>query len=33
MLQKKALELPASLNISEFKASNGWLEAFRKKME
>ena len=31
MLQRKSLELVASLNIFEFKASNGWFEAFRKK--
>ena len=31
MLQKKTLELVASFNIFEFKASNCWLEAFRKK--
>ena len=31
MIQEKTLELAANLNFSELKASNDWVEAFRKK--
>ena len=31
LLQEKAKEIAAELNLKEFKASNGWLEAFRRR--
>ena len=31
LLQEKALQFASELNFSEFKASNGWLEAFKKR--
>ena len=31
LLQEKALKFAADLNLSEFKASNGWLECFIKR--
>jgi hypothetical protein len=30
-LQTKALQVAANIGLSEFRASNGWLEAFRKR--
>jgi hypothetical protein len=29
-LQTKALQVVANIGLNDFKASNGWLEAFRK---
>jgi hypothetical protein len=31
ILQTKALQVVASIGLNDFKASNGWLEAFRKR--
>lgn len=31
MLKEKALQVATSLEICNFKASNGWLESFRKR--
>ena len=31
MLQAKAVEIASSLQIENFSASNGWLEAFRRR--
>lgn len=31
IMQKKALDIAAALNLTQFKASNGWLDSFKKR--